>query len=119
MLYIYTQKGKEATKTSEFQKEIGGKASWMNLIMEATKGYGNFWSNDTLFFDSCFSGVNTVEELNSEVIGYFRNVDTNYKGSSLDTLEKSINDWPKGSYIFMDINSIVNWYRPLMDIGYK
>ena len=119
MLYIYTQKGKEATKTSEFQKEIGGKASWMNLIMEATKGYGNFWSNDTLFFDSCFSGVNTVEELNSEVIGYFRNVDTNYKGSSLDTLENSINDWPEGSYIFMNINSIVNWYRPLMDNEYK
>ena len=47
MLHLEVKNGKEATKTSNFQKYLGGTATWMKRLMMATKGYGQITSDDT------------------------------------------------------------------------
>ena len=63
VLYLDTQKGKEAMKTSEFQKYTGGTTVCMKKLDIATKGCGQLTSNDTYFSDSCFSSIKTDEEM--------------------------------------------------------
>ena len=62
MLHLEIQKGKEATKTSEFKKCVGGNAACMKRTLIATKGCGKLTSNDTYFADSWFSFVKTADE---------------------------------------------------------
>ena len=62
MLHPDIQKWKEAMKTSEFQKYLGGTSVCMNILVMATKGCGQLASNDTYFADSRFSYVKTAEE---------------------------------------------------------
>ena len=52
MLYLEIQKGKEAMKTSEFQKYLGGTTACMRILAMATKWCGQLISNDTYFTDS-------------------------------------------------------------------
>ena len=47
MLHLYTQKGKEAMKTSIFQKYIGGNTACMKRLYIATKLCGRLTSNDS------------------------------------------------------------------------
>ena len=47
MLYLYIKKGKEYTKTAEFQQNIGGTAVCMKRPIIATKGCYQLMSNDT------------------------------------------------------------------------
>ena len=62
MLQLDNQKGKEATETLNFQKDILGTAACMKRIMMATKGGDQLTSNCTCFADSWFSGVKMAEE---------------------------------------------------------
>ena len=62
MLHLEIQKGKEAMKTSEFQKYTGGTAVCMKILAMATKRCGQLTSNGTYFAYSCFSSVKTAEE---------------------------------------------------------
>ena len=39
MLHLYTQKGKEAMNTSDFQKDIGGTATYMKRLAIYNKMY--------------------------------------------------------------------------------
>ena len=55
MLHLEIQKGKEAMKMSEYQKDIGVNSAYMNKISVATKGCGQLTSKDTYFADSWFS----------------------------------------------------------------
>ena len=41
ILHLYIQKDKEATKTSDFQKNLGGTAACMNRLTMTTKGCGH------------------------------------------------------------------------------
>ena len=50
--------------------------------MNAAKGYGQILSNEKES-DSWFSGVETVEELNEDVVNYFGTFKTSHKGFSL------------------------------------
>ena len=52
MLHLDIQKGKEAMKTSNFQKDIGDTAAYMKILMMDTKGCGQLTSNYTYFSDS-------------------------------------------------------------------
>ena len=61
MLYLYKQKGKEATKTAEFQQQIGGTAACITRLIRAKKGCEQMTSNETYFTDRFFSGVITVQ----------------------------------------------------------
>ena len=70
MLHLDIQKGKEATKTSTFQKYIGGTAACMRRLRMDTKGCGQMTSNYTYFSDSWFSGVKTVEEYMALGVNY-------------------------------------------------
>ena len=47
MLYLYIQNGEEATKTSEFQHEIGVTVAFMKIIRRVKKGFVKLSSNDT------------------------------------------------------------------------
>ena len=42
-----------------------------------------------------------------------------HKGFCLATLETFISEWPGGSYLIMNSNSIVTVDRQIMAIGYK
>ena len=44
MLHLYIQKGKEAMKTSEFQKDLGDTGVRMKRLAMATKGCGELTS---------------------------------------------------------------------------
>ena len=61
MLHLYIQKGKEATKTSKFQRILGGTTACMRILYIATKGCGQMTSNNTYFSNSYFSSVKTAE----------------------------------------------------------
>ena len=86
MLYLYRQKGKEATKTAEFQQQIGGTAACITRLIRDTKGCDQMTSNETYFTDRCFSGVKTVEESMYEGVEYCGPVKTTLKVFLLDTL---------------------------------
>ena len=60
MLYLEIQKGKDMKKIAQFQKYIGGTVAYMKIIIRVTNGCGQLSSNNTLFSDLWFSGVNTV-----------------------------------------------------------
>ena len=60
MLYLEIQKGKEAMKTSEFQKYLGGTASYTKRRLTADKGCGQLTSNDTESADVLFSSLKTA-----------------------------------------------------------
>ena len=62
MLHLEIQKGKEATKMSQFQKYLGGTAVHLKIIAIAIEGYVQLTSNDTYFDDSWFSSVKNAEE---------------------------------------------------------
>ena len=59
MLYLDIQKGKEAMKTSEFQKYLGGTTAYMKIRLTDNKGYGQLTSNDTESADRWFSSLKT------------------------------------------------------------
>ena len=59
MLHLDIKKGKEAMRTSTFQKYIGGNTECMKRLSIDTKGCVQITSNDTYFADSWFSSVKT------------------------------------------------------------
>ena len=61
MLHLEIQKGKEAVKTSKFQKDLGGTTLCMKRLAIANKGCVQMTSNDTYFSDGWFSSVKTAE----------------------------------------------------------
>ena len=62
----------------------------MKIISKATKGCGNFSSNDTFFSDSYNRRVKTLEEANAEGVDYCRPVKTSNKRFCIATSEKLI-----------------------------
>ena len=119
MLHIDIQKGKEAMKTSKFQKYVGGNTVYMKRLTMAAKGCGKLTSNDIYFADIWFSGVKTDEEVMAQRFDCCRPVKAIHKGFCLSTLEKLMKYWPGGSYLAMKITPRVSGGRPLMAIGYK
>ena len=55
MLDLYILKGKEAMKTSNFQKYLRGTTACMKRVAIAAKGCGQLTSNDTYCADNWFS----------------------------------------------------------------
>ena len=94
MLHLEIQKGKEATKKSTFQSELGGNAACMKRLAIANKGCGQLTSKDTYFADSWFSSVKTAEEMAASGVNYYGPAKTSHKGFCLATLEKLMKDWP-------------------------
>ena len=86
MFYLEVQKGEEVMKTLDFQQDIGGMASCMNIIMKDTKRCGQLSSNITLFYDIWFSGFKTSKEVNVEEVDYCGPAKKSHKGFCLDTL---------------------------------
>ena len=80
ILHLDIQKGKEAMKTSKFQKYIGGSTICMKILDIANKGYGQLTSNYTYFADSWFSSVKTSEDMVAAVVDYCGPVKTSHKG---------------------------------------
>ena len=117
MLHLNIQMGKEAMKTSELQKYLGGTIACMKRLPISTKGCGQLTSNDTYFADSSFSSVETTEEMKAAGVHYCGLVKTIHKGFCLDTLEKLTKDWPGGSYLVMKSTPRVPGGRPLLAIG--
>ena len=62
MLHLEIQKGKEAMKTSIFQKYLGGNAVCIKRLTMYPKRCDQLTYNDTYFADIWFSGVNTAED---------------------------------------------------------
>ena len=119
MLYLDIQNREETTKASYFQQHIRGTAACMNRVMKATTGCGQLSSNDTLFFDTWFSGVKTAEGVNAEGEDFCGPEKTSHKGFCLDMLEKLMKEWLVGSHIFMKSTPRFPGDRPPMDIRYK
>ena len=94
MLRLEIQKGKEAMKTSEFNKYIGGTDVCMKRLVMATKGCGQLTSHDTYFADSWFSYVKNSEEMVAAGVDYCGTVKTSHKGFCLHTLETLVKKWP-------------------------
>ena len=57
MLHLDIQNGKEAMKTENFQKYIGGTAACIKRTMMDTKGCDQLTSNENYFYDIWFSVV--------------------------------------------------------------
>ena len=119
MLHLEIQKGKEAMKTSNFQKYLGGTAACMKRQMMATKGCGKLTSNDTYFDDIQFGGVKNADYAMAEGAYYCGKMKMIHKGFFLATLEKLMKDCPGGSYLVMKSTSIVHGGIPIMSIGYR
>ena len=119
ILQLDTQKGKEAMKTSNFQKDIGETAACMKRLIVATKGCEQLISNETYFSDSYFSGVKTAEEAMTKGVDYCGLTKTIHKGYCIATLEKLMKYWLGGSYIAMKNTPIVPGGRPIMAVRYK
>ena len=73
--------------TYKFQHYIGGTAACKEIIMKDTKGCGQLYSNETLFYDIWFNGVKKEEEENAEVLDYYGSMKTSHKGFFLTNLE--------------------------------
>ena len=86
MLLLEIQKVKEAMKTSQFQKYIGGTNVCMNVPAMDTKVCFQLTSNDTYFDDRWFSSVKTDEDLAAAGVDYCGSVKTIHKGFCLDML---------------------------------
>ena len=80
MLHLDIQKYKEAMKTLEFQKYLGGTAVCMKRLTMATKVCGQLTSKGKYFYDSWFSSVKRAEEAMSSVVNYCGTAKTNHKG---------------------------------------
>ena len=80
MLHLEIQNGKEAMKTSNFQKDLGGTTACMKRLAISNKGCGQLTSNDTNFAGSWFSSVNTSEEVMAAGVDYCGPVKTIHKG---------------------------------------
>ena len=106
-------------KTSTFQKFLGGTNACMKRLAIATKGCGQLTSNDTYFSDSCFSSVQTAEEMADAGVDYCGPLNTSHKGFFLATLENFMKDWPGGSYLVLKSNPRFPGKIPLLSIGYK
>ena len=119
ILHLDIQKGKEAMKTSEFQKYLGGNTAQMKRLDISTKGCGQLISNNTYFADIWFSYVKTSEEAMDAGVNYYGPVKTSHKGFCLATLEKLMKDWPIGSYLVMKSTPRVTGGKPLLAIGYN
>ena len=119
MFHLEIKKGKEAMKTLEFQKYLGGNAACMKIISTATKGCGQLTSNDTYFVDIWFSSVKTAKEAMDGEVNYCGPVKTINKGFCLATLENLMKDWLGGSYLVMKITPRVTGGIKLLAIGYK
>ena len=119
MLHLEIQKGKEAMKTSIFQKYPEGTAECMKRLMMDTKGCGKVTSSYTYFTDRWLSGVKTAEGVMALGVYYCGPEKTSHKGFCLDTLETFMKDWPGGSYILMDSTPRVPGDIPIISIGYK
>ena len=92
MLHLEIQKGKEATKTSIFQKCLRGIAVCMKRLTMTKKGCVQLKSNDTYFDDNWFSGVKVSEEAMTVGVVICEPVKTSHKDFCLATLEKLIKD---------------------------
>ena len=114
MLHSEIQKGKEAMKTSEFQKDIRWTAACMKRLSMDTKRFGQLTSNETYFTYSWFSFVKTAEEAMAARFNYWGPVKTIHKGFCLATLGNLMKYWTRRSYIVMGITPRVPSVRPLM-----
>ena len=119
MLHLEIKKGKEAMKTSEFQKYIGGTAALMNRLAMATKGCGKITSNETYFSDIFFSFVKTSEEEIPEGVDYCGPEKRIHKSFCLSTFENLMKYCPGGKYIFMKSTPRFSGGIPLLAIEYK
>ena len=119
MLHLYIQKEKEAVKTSNFQKDLGGTVVCMNRLMMATKGCRQLKPNYIYFSDSWFSGIKNAEETRAEVVDYCRPAKTIHKGFCLAILEKLMKDFLGASYHVMKSTPRVTCGRALITIGYR
>ena len=119
MLYLDIQEGKEDSKTSEFQKYLGGTAACMKRLEMCTKGCVQLTSTDTYFADSWFSSIKTAEEAMAAGVDYCGPAKTSQKGFCLDTLENLTNDWLGGSYLDLKSTPRVTCGIPLLVIGNK
>ena len=91
MLHLEIQKGKEAMKTSIFQKYLVGIAACLKRLTISTKGCGQLKSNDIYF--SCIWLISVkMSELMAQEFDYCGSVKTIYKGFCLDKLEKLMKD---------------------------
>ena len=63
MLYIETQKGKEAMNKSDFQQKIRGTTAHIKRRMKVTNRCGKMKSKDIEFDDSWFSGVKNLKRV--------------------------------------------------------
>ena len=88
MLYLEIQNGKEVSKASDFQQDIGSTADFTKIVMKATKGCGQLSSNNTLLVVSWFIRVKIEEEVNVERVDYYGPVKTSHMGFCLAMLEK-------------------------------
>ena len=103
MLQLEIQKGKEAMKTSKFQKYLRGTTACTKILAMATKGYVQLTLNDTQFADSWFSSVKTVEEMADVGVNCCGPVKTSHKGFCLDTLEKLMCMYEETSYCYQRV----------------
>ena len=74
MLYLREKKWKESTKMAEFKQDIGGMESWIKIIL----GCGKISSENTLFADIWFSGVNTVDDASAEGVYFCDPINMSY-----------------------------------------
>ena len=91
----------------------------MTKLIKVTKIFRQVSLNGTFLVDSCFGGVKTVEEENSEGVDYCVPFETSHKVFFLYALEILIKYFLVRSYLIVNIMPGVTVYRPLMDIGYK
>ena len=80
MLHLDIQKGKEAVKILEFQKDLGGTAAHMKRLAMDTKGCGQLTSNGTYFAYIWFSSVKMAEKAMAAGGDYCGSVKTSHKG---------------------------------------
>ena len=103
LLFIEVHRGKQGSKNSKYQKDLGATAACTKQMMEATKGIGQksikWGTNDCFLFDSWFSFKKAAEaamEMGAGLIGMAKK---NTKGFCKKTIEKLTKDRPGGSYL--------------------
>ena len=101
MLHLKIQKVKEAIKTSEFQKYLGGTNACIKILAISHKGCGQLASNVTYFADIRFSSVKTAEETIAPGVDYCGLAKTIRKDFCLATVKNLMRDFPGGSYLVM------------------
>ena len=119
MLHLDIQKGEEAMKTSEFQKDLGGTSACIRRLMLYSKGCGQQISNDNYFSDSWFSYVKNNEEAMAAGVDYCGTAKTSHKGLCIATLENLMKDFPGVSYLVINSTPRVTGGRSILAIGYR